>query len=264
MKRCASLLFVPATEQMMTKAFSHSADAIIFDLEDSVRPEEKKPALTRLSDYLAGIRCRDNTSVYIRLNAGRTQYELKKLLDAGAQFDGIVIPKFEGPESIADLEYDGEILALIESPEGMIRLSEIAGDPAITMLLFGAEDYTSITGMVNREDLLLPLKLEIVKYARAFGKRCIDTICKEYKEEHVIRDSVSHSKELGFDGKLLIHPTQVAITNEVFSAADVEKKREILEAFERSTNGVLKYNEEIYERPHIEAIRRELEAYDQK
>ena len=105
---------------------------------------------------------------------------------------------------------------------------------------------------------------DVMELNKRLNYESLVELCKEYKEERVIRDSVTHSKELGFDGKLLIHPTQVAITNEVFSAADIEKKREILEAFERCSDGVLKHDGEIYERPHIEAIRREIEAYDQK
>ena len=132
------------------------------------------------------------------------------------------------------------------------------------MILFGAEDYTSQTGMANEEMLLLPLKTDIVKYARAFGKQCVDTVSKEFRDEAVFRESAKRSKDLGFDGKLLIHPMQVSITNDVFAVEDIEKKRKILEAFEQCHDGVLKYEVKIYEHPHIEMIRREIDRYDQK
>ena len=264
MKRIASLLFIPAIGRMMRKAFDCAADAVIFDLEDSIKPEEKEAALDRLKSFLSKAGANRRALVYVRLNADSMSRELEMLKSVDRFFDGIVIPKAEEAAAIRDMDYSGEKLALIETPKGMINLPDIAAEPSVSMILFGAEDYTSITGMANNEDLLLPLKLEIVKHARANGKRCVDTICKEYRNEEIIKDSVRRSKDMGFDGKLLIHPLQVAITNDVFTASDIEKKRRILAAFEKCPNGVLKYEGQIYESPHIEMIRREIGQYDQK
>lgn len=264
MNKNASFLFVPAIDNMIAKAFDYAADSVIFDIEDSIKQEEKDAALSRLIDHLTVLDVSERPNVYVRLNADRLSSEIEKIKLASSNIDGIVIPKAEEAVSINRLDYNGEVLALIETPIGMINLPEIAAESSVSTILFGAEDYTSITGMLNESSLLIPLKLDIVKYARANGKRCVDTICKDYKDKDAIRESAIQSKQLGFDGKLLIHPVQVAIANEVFDVEDIERKKRILEAFDRCPDGVLKFEGEIYELPHIEMIRREINQYGQK
>lgn len=258
-----SLLFVPAMPSKIKKAFQYNADAIIFDLEDSIKKNSKKQALLDLIEALTKYENNDMKAIFVRVNSETMEFELEQLEKTGKIITGYVIPKTEGNWSLRNINgINKQITALIETPKGFVNLHEIAASDTVDAIAFGAEDYCSLTNMENREDFLLPLKIDIVKHARAFNKSCYDTISKEVKKTQKLEDDIRISKELGFDGKLAIHPIQVDIINNTFTILDVDKIKRIISKFEENDNGVLVDEGEIYERPHIELLKRKIGQAD--
>lgn len=253
-----SLMFVPATKDKMKNAFSYKADALIFDLEDSIKENQKRQCLENLIDYLGQYKSVDK-QVFVRLNSGNLDFELEKLEPLGKIITGYVIPKVEGNKSLAKVQnLDKKIIALIETPLAFVNIKDIVSNICTSAIAFGAEDYCSATGMINDNDYLRALKTEIVKYARAYNKICYDTISKEISETEKLKEDICNSKNMGFDGKLAIHPNQLSLINYIFSEINREIIIDIIKAFEKNENGVVVYDGIVYELPHIEYMKKKL------
>lgn len=255
-----NMLFVPADEKKLKKSTGIPADAFIFDIEDSIKEEDKDDALDLLKRFLAEF-YPEGRSVFIRINAQRWEKELTELKAVFSKIDGIMIPKAENPleiKRIIDCIEDKKSILLIETPKGLVRLKELVEIDATWAIAFGAEDYTCETGMKNDENYLLPIKYEIVKYAKAYGKKCFDTISKELKDEEFMYSEAVHSKNIGFDGKLAIHPKQINAINNAY-VKDCTALEKILEVYNNSETGVMVYEGKVYDRPHIEEIKKMLE-----
>lgn len=253
-----SLLFVPAEEQKLKKIKAFYSDAFILDLEDSIKESNKKNALKATKNFLETFECAENP-IFVRINADNIEAEISELKDTG--IEGVVLPKAESACKIEEIKEsigDKKIIPLIETPMGMVNLSAIAKQPSVWAIAFGAEDYCCEAGTKNEEHYLLPIKTEIVKYAHAYRKKCFDTIALEFKEKDKIYQSSLHSYNLGFDGKLAIHPSQVEQIHRAFNPKNEFYMKKVLEAFEKCENGVLKFEGKIYEKPHIEKIKRDL------
>ena len=257
-EKIRSLLFVPAVKHKLMKIDSMKADAFVIDLEDSVKPEKKDDALMEVIRFLDG-RSENDTKIFVRLNHERIEKESKDLASVSDRITGYMVPKAEAAEDFTCFKNNTmQIIALIETARGMIRIGEIAACSQVSALAFGGEDYCADTGMTDREELLLPVKSRVVQYASAFGKPCYDTISRELKLTDKLRESVLRSADLGFDGKLAIHPAQIELIDQMFSAHDPEGMRAIIEAFEESQEGVIVIDGVVYEQPHIERMKKEL------
>lgn len=257
-EKIRSLLFVPAVQRKLQKIDSMRADAFIIDLEDSVKPENKETALAEVIRFLDG-RCGNDKKIFIRLNNDRIREESEALSPVSSRIAGYMIPKAESATDFTCFkESMAQIIALIETARGMVQIGEIAACGEVDALAFGGEDYCADVGMTDREDLLLPIKTQVVQYAAAFGKRCYDTISRELKLTDKFRESVRRSADLGFDGKLAIHPVQTELIDQMFSAHDPERMKTIIEAFENSKDGVIVIDGVVYEQPHIERMKKEL------
>lgn len=255
-------MFVPCTREKIQKAESLKADIIIFDLEDSIRAEEKKEALSCLLNYLEDKR-KDKFAV--RINTENMDAEIQSLYHSGIRT--FVIPKAENKREIEECTemYDTiQLLLLIETPMGILNLRELCTVKNISAIAFGAEDYCNQVGMKNDQHVLEPIKTQIVCIAKAYGHDIYDTITTEYKDENVIKKAIQNSKDLGFDGKMYIHPRQLEVAEKI--NADLlemyDEWKDIIQAFENSHEGVFIYNGKLYEKPHIEYMRRQL--YEKK
>ena len=254
MKRITSLLFVPAKRKMLEKIPSFSADAFVIDLEDSIPVCEKQQALSATIDFLA---THDRENCYVRVDRALMSEQLSQL--RRADFRGYMIPKIESADvllSYAEHFKEREIVALVETPRGLANIKEIAECPFVTALAFGAEDYTAFCGMANRMDGLGYHKSRIVMYAKANGKRVYDTPCFNLEDAGVAEAETKLAVELGFDGKLAIHPKMIPMIVRAFGDFDFAYLKSVIEQYEAQGAAVLKLGEMVFEKMHIDHFKR--------
>ena len=263
---CRSVISVPAhREKMAAKALSLDADVIMLDLEDSVPVDQKDEARKLAISILRGVSS-PRAMRSCRINGMDTPFAYRDLIDivegAGEFVDTIVIPKVNDAAEVKAVDYFLTQIELrmgfrrpiglhasIETAAGMMRVEEIAlSSPRIEALVFGVADYSAsltmpgggISGHGEREALYpgdrfhFPLS-RMVMAAKAAGLAAIDAPYGDYKDPEGLSRSCFMSAGLGYDGKWVIHPDQVAIVNAVYSPseADFQRSARILEAYEQ-------------------------------
>lgn len=227
--RLRSLLFVPADNAAkLERARSTAADALILDLEDAVAPPDKQQARSMAIEFL-----RDRGAfagpVLVRCH-GCTSPEFEKdrrVLEASSP-DGIVLSKCRSAADVLPIA-NTSVVPIIESAEGLLNAYAIAAaTPRVIALAFGAEDFCSDIGITRTpgEPELLYARSALVAASRAAGKYAIDTPLLAYRDETALREAAQRARNLGFSGKLAIHPAQVATIHEIFRPSE----REIVEA----------------------------------
>ena len=250
-----SLMFVPAKEKMLLKLGQMGADIYIVDLEDSIAEDEKEKALYDTVETLNKLRT--ECPIYIRLNKPRFQDEVTRL----EHFTkiGFMLPKFEDIseyQEMVQIWVTHPIIALIETPYGIINLPAIVKCEWIDGLAFGAEDYTAMVNMENSSQKLIYQKSRIITYAKAFGKKVFDTPSFSISDEKRIREEAHDAVTLGFDGKLAIHPKQIPVINSEFSSVDIEYMKTIVTAYEQQDDAVFMFDGKPYEKMHIAHFKR--------
>lgn len=256
-----SFLFVPANEKMLSKIPTCSADAVIIDLEDAVLETHKDEALFLVKKYLD--KNKINIPIFVRINPDRVEREISLL--KGTKISGYMIPKSETVEDIEivnNFDNDKKIIALVETPMGIVNVPELAKCELVYGIAFGAEDYTARCDINNVNENLLYQKSRIVNYAKAFGKVAIDTISLNIHDKDSYKKEVQKSKDLGFDAKLAIHPMQVEAINELYTNRDYDYLKNIVDTYISSGRSVLEIEGKVYEKPHIDAIIKELRNMD--
>lgn len=254
-----SLMFVPSKPKMLGKISSSNADACIIDLEDSIIEEEKQRALEDACEFL------DRTTekaVFIRVARNHLDEELERL--SSLTFRGYMIPKFEEPDEFIKYTpyFEGkDIIALVETPKGVVNLNAIASSPMVSMIAFGAEDFTSVIGMKNCKESLCFARSAIVTYGKAYGKLVIDTPSFIIDNMDALEEEIQTAVEMGFDGKLAIHPKQVEKINELFQCYDIDNIKSVVEKYEEAGEAVLKIGDKIYEKMHISHYKRILKEH---
>ncbi|MGV6848738.1 MAG: HpcH/HpaI aldolase/citrate lyase family protein [Marinibacterium sp.] len=235
-----SVLYIPAVrERALDKARTLPADAIIFDLEDSVAPEEKDKARWTLATALArggyGGRAR-----IVRINGLDTPWGMA---DAEAahhmDLDAILLPKVDRPEDLDALRAvtgDIPLWAMMETPAGMLNAVAVAAHPALEGLVVGTNDLAKELQTRFRPDrlpLITGLGLCLLA-ARAHGRIIIDGVYNAFRDGDGLRAECEQGRDMGFDGKTLIHPAQIDITNDVFapSQEDIDLARRQIAAFD--------------------------------
>jgi len=254
MEPLRTMLSVPANRQkMVEKASDLPADAIVLDLEDSVPLAEKANARAMASDAIAG-RVLAGQRVFVRINSlasGLLEQDLEAVVIPGLA--GINLPK---PGSADDmrkvvaiidrLEMEREIekghvrlTPWVETARGLLNAFEIASaSPRIVGIIFGAEDFTLDTGMKRTEtgDELLYPRIMVVIAARAAEVIAIDTPYNDFRDEDGLIRETTLARQLGFQGKYVIHPSQIEPVNQAFrpSPEEVEEARRVVEAFDEA------------------------------
>lgn len=253
MKGIKSLLFVPAETKRLDKIGHTGADVHIIDLEDSIADEDKDAALERTVRFLNGCEAKN---IFVRVNRSRYEYEIKAL----QKFDiGIMLPKMETNSDYAlasDILRKHRVIALIETPRGLINADRIASVPWISALAFGAEDFTAATNMRDSVNALSVPKTLLVLAAKANRKRVYDTPCFRLQDEKAFSAELEQGADLGFDGKLAIHPKQVDDINRAFMFSDPQYIRYVINTYEASGNAVCEIDGRVYEKLHIDRMRR--------
>ncbi len=234
-----SVLYIPAARQhALEKAQDLAADAIIFDLEDAVSPDEKHRARELLAGALAradyGVRAR-----IVRVNGLDTDWgaaDLAAFADHPC-VDAILVPKVGGA---ADLDavagrVDVPLWAMLETAQGCLSAAEIAAHPRLGGMVMGTNDLGSALGARFRSDRL-PLLAALgtcLLAAKAHGRVIVDGVFNAFKDGAGLRAECEQGRDMGFDGKTLIHPAQLDIANAVFSpsADEVALARRQIDAF---------------------------------
>jgi citrate lyase subunit beta/citryl-CoA lyase len=271
-----SVLYMPgANERALEKAKTLPTDALILDLEDSVAPDAKGEARKRVAEAAAsgeyGYR-----EVTIRVNAPGTPWhadDVKAAAEAGP--DAVVVPKVESVETVRQVEAALEaagapdrtvIWAMIETPVAIFAATAIAAaSERLTVLVMGTNDLAKelhAEHVPGRAPLLTGLSLALLA-ARATGKAVLDGVYNDVQDLAGFEAETLQGRQLGFDGKTLIHPKQLEACNRIFAPAEaeVERSRRIIAAFEEATSqgrGVVTVDGRMIENLHVDEARRVL------
>ena len=265
-----SVLYIPGSkDRALDKARTLPVDAIIFDLEDAVSPDAKVGARDTLKAALTegGY---GNRAKIIRINALDTEWgagDVEALRDADA--DAFLLPKVNSAadvQALADLRGNGKpIWAMIETPLGVLNALEIAAHPQLTGFVAGTNDLAKELNSRFRADrlpMLASLQMMLLA-ARAHGVIAVDGVYNQFKDNDGLKVECDQGRDMGFDGKTLIHPAQVDVTNEAFAPSEAEidlAKRQIaaFEETEASGQGVAVVDGKIVENLHVETAKKTL------
>ncbi len=250
-----SALFIPcANDRAMDKARDLTPDVVIFDLEDAVAAADRDIAVAALAGVLRGGGIKART-VLVRIHPASLNAIHHAL--AGLPIDGLVVPKVDGPEdlrAVAHVWPGVKLWAMIETAKGVARLAEIAATP-IAGLIAGPNDLRKdlkTRPLPDRADIVFALS-QIVLHGRANGLIVLDGVFNAFKDEAGFAADCAHGRALGFDGKTLIHPSQVEPCNRAFSPSETEVAwaRAVVAAFEGSDAAVVSVNGQMVERLHL-------------
>jgi citrate lyase subunit beta / citryl-CoA lyase len=273
-----SVLYMPGSNaRAIEKARTLPADAVILDLEDSVAPEAKPAARQQVMDAVTagsfGAR-----EVIVRINGLDTQWWLDDLnAVAKAKPDAVLVPKVSRPdhledvaERLVDISADQKIRvwAMMETPLAVLNARDIAAaasdiETRLTAFVMGTNDLAKETRakITPGRAAMLPWLMNCVAAARAFGLDIIDGVYNDLADADGFARECSEARGMGFDGKTLIHPNQIAPCNAAFSpsAEEVAHAQKIIAAFDLPENrdkGVVQLEGRMVERLHAEMARR--------
>ena len=271
-----SMLYMPGSNaRAIEKARELPADGVILDLEDAVAPDAKAQARELVVQALqkGGFGGRE---VLVRINGLDTAWWRDDLAVAAAGPDALLLPKVSTPEQLRELarhfvgvgaEARIRVWAMMETPLAMLNAREIAAaalDPATRLAGFvmGTNDLAKETRarIVPGRAPMLPWLMACVAAARAYGLAILDGVYNELGDLEGFSAECRQARDLGFDGKTLIHPQQIAPCNAAFSPApeEVAWARKIIAAFDLPDNagkGVIQIDGRMVERLHAEMAR---------
>ena len=270
-----SVLYMPSSnERALEKAKSIPCDGLILDLEDAVAPDAKPAARDAAC---AAVRSGEygRRELTIRINGADTEWHDADMAAAcAAGPDAIVVPKVNSADAVLrlveamaanDAPEHTKLWAMVETPYAMLHAEEIAAaSDRLTVLVMGTNDLAKelyAEHVPGRQPLLTGLSLALLA-ARATGKAIIDGVYNDVKNTDGFLDECRQGREMGFDGKTLIHPGQVSGANEAFAPSEqaVEDARGILQAWEDGKgSGVVTYNGRMVENLHVESAQRTLD-----
>ena len=267
-----SLLFVPGNRpDRFAKAVSAGADMVCVDLEDAVPVDSKATARESALSWL--LEADNGPTRAIRINSIRTATGLRDLvaLAEAAPVKGLVLlPKVDTQEEIgiadAILTEAGSgvgLMALVEGVQGLQRVPDIAeASPRLKSLMLGAVDLASELGCDLAHEPLLYSRSRIVHAARCAGIAALDVPSLNFRDSEAVGAEARVAKSLGFTGKAVIHPDNVAVVNAVFTptAEEAARARQIVDAFAASSSGLVVIDGRLVERPVIRKMEQVLAA----
>jgi len=280
-----SWMFVPGHRQrMIDKAFGLNTDAIMLDIEDGVASNEKDTARKLIAEALARERLPNTPTRFVRINAighPRMTADLDAVLSTG--LDGLVLPKVETTEEVLKVEAilnerepklnidsgNIKLLIAIESPKGLYNAPAIAGcSPRVIGLMFGAEDFGREIGLPTfREGEardMIYARSAMVMAAASAHVQAVDGVWVDLKDTEGLFGFARQSRQLGFSGMSLIHPSQIDPINSVFSpsAEEIDYANQVVKAYEEAVargDGSISLGGQLIDRPIVERARRALE-----
>jgi citrate lyase subunit beta/citryl-CoA lyase len=267
----------------LEKARELPADAVILDLEDAVAPEAKAAArdLIKKTVQKGGFGDRE---VLVRINGLDTRWWVDDLhAVAEARPDAVLIPKISDPHQLQDLaarivdmgtDPHIRVWAMMETPLAMLRVGEIAAaaldsETRLSGFVMGTNDLAKDTRarIVPGRAPMVPWLMSCVAAARAYDLAILDGVYNDLGNAEGFAQECAQSRDLGFDGKTLIHPRQIEPCNDAFSPAreEVDAARKIIAAFDLPENagkGVIQIEGRMVERLHAEMARRTVAIAD--
>ena len=274
-----SCLYMPgANERALEKAKSLAADTVIMDLEDAVAPEAKETARETIRAAVQGGGY-GHREIVVRMNGLDTEWgqaDLKMAVDSGAHallapkvIDGSDIERLNDAMSRAGAPEEMGLWVMIEMPKAILNIQDIAeavGRTRLTTFVMGTNDLAKeYRARMTPDRLAFQTALQLsMAAARAYNIIAIDGVYNDIKNEQGLIDECEQGRDLGFDGKTLIHPSQLDTANRVFAPSphDVEHAQAVIEAFadpENAGKGVLKVNGKMTELLHLDEARRTVE-----
>lgn len=257
-----SVLYIPGSkERALEKAKTLPVDAIIFDLEDAVAVEEKVNARETLAAALSAGGYGNRMRI-VRINGLDTEWGQADAKAAAAMdCDAVLLPKVESAaqvDALSALIGDKPIWAMMETPRGMINAPQIAAHPQMQGFVMGTNDLAKEMNTRFRADrlpMMAGLGLALLA-AKAEGIVIVDGVYNAFKDDEGLKAECDQGRDMGFDGKTLIHPAQVDIANAAFAPSDAEidlARRQIaaFEAAEASGQGVAVVDGKIVENLHV-------------
>ncbi|MBV5271531.1 MAG: CoA ester lyase [Afipia sp.] len=279
-----SVLFMPGSNaRALDKARNLPSDGVILDLEDSVAPEAKPMARDQIAAAVAA-RGFGRREIIIRINNLESPWWQDDLaMAAAARPDGILVPKVSSPSDVKTLEERLRALkadpaiglwAMIETPLGVLSAQQIAatardGDRRLTGFIMGPNDIARETRMrmLPGRAAMLPLFSHCILAARAYGIEILDGPYNDISDIAGFAKECAQGRDMGFDGKTLIHPGQIDAANAAYTppADDVARARKIMGVFDLPENvgkGVVQLDGQMVERLHVEMAKRTIAIAD--
>ena len=273
-----SLLYMPGSNpRALEKARQLPADGLILDMEDAVAPDAKPLAREQIGAALAagGYGSRE---IMVRINALATEWGADDIRALG-QFetapDAVLVPKIDQPQDVVDavLAFDAagvpgsvDVWIMAETPQCILNINAIAGaHKRLRGIVMGTSDLSKDTRVQHTPDRLgFIAALNMCVYAaRAYGLQIIDGVQLDLEDDALLQASCQQGRELGFDGKSLIHPRQIEAANRSFGpdAAEIASAKEIIAGFEEAQaqgKGVVVIKGRLVENLHVEEAQRQL------
>lgn len=279
-----SVLYVPAAnEKALAKVPSLACDCVVVDLEDAVAPAQKVVARERMREFVAA-RGEGGPEIVVRVNALSSEWGNADLLAAReARPDAILLPKVETARDVLEAndvldETEARaslwLWAMIETPRAMLNIGAIAAlgrdrGARLACLVAGTNDLVKETGVLATPDrrYLMPWLMQIVLAARAGGLDALDGVRNDFSDLDAFTAECREGRNMGFDGKTLIHPAQIGPANTAFSpsAEAVAEALAIRAAFalpENAASGVISLDGKMVERLHLDQAERLLGKAD--
>lgn len=285
-----SFLFVPGdSERKQAKALGSAADALIFDLEDSVAASRLSAARERVGTVLRARKDRSGQGLWVRVNAlssGKLVADLVAVMAAAP--DGIVLPKVSSPREFLEITHyltaleQREGLAVgatrllvigTETPQAVLTLhsyTAAAAHPRLAGLTWGAEDLGAALGVTSKTDeageythVFQLARSQCLLTAAALNVQAVDGVHANFRDSEGLRRAAAAARRDGFSGKLAIHPDQVDVINSAFtpSAAELEHARRVIAAFAAAPDaGVTSLEGAMIDKPHLVQAQRILSA----
>jgi (3S)-malyl-CoA thioesterase len=258
-----SVLYIPGSkERALEKARDLAADAIIFDLEDAVAPEEKAAARATLARFLEEVDYGPRVRI-VRINGFDTDWGRA---DAAAfadhpGADALLVPKVNSPadlDAVAAVSGAKPLWAMMETATGMLNAAAIAAHPRLEGMVMGTNDLGRELNSRFRADRL-PMMAGLglcLLAAKAQGRVIVDGVYNAFKDEAGLRAECAQGRDMGFDGKTLIHPAQLEIANAAFapSAEEIDLAERQIAAFNAARGrgqGVAVLDGRIVENMHV-------------
>jgi citrate lyase subunit beta/citryl-CoA lyase len=263
-----SVLFSPGDRPaLMRKAPGSGADAVVFDLEDAVVPDRKPAARDAIHDVLTDPEFDPDCSVWVRVNPPGTvvDADVAAAMSGAPPVDAVMVPKVgdaTGVERVVDLldehGVDAPVVALMESAAGVLHAEEIAATDRVEAVAIGAEDLAADIGATRTDEgvEVLHAREQVVLAAAAAGVDALDTIHVDVDDTEGLESAAQLTVQLGFDGKMAIHPAQVPIINDAFTPSEerIDWAERVLAARDEADaegRGVFRVDDEMIDAPLI-------------
>lgn len=220
-----NILFTPGTRpDRIAKAIeTHACDVVVADLEDAVAPAEKADARRMVQDALLAT----GAKRAVRINAWPSKWAADDLATLTSNPDFVVVPKVESAEALdalASQTGDIGLIAILETARGVLNADQIAGHPNVVAIALGAEDLAADAGMTRSPSNweMQSHRAHVALAAAANGKIAIDMITADFKDDERFQRECQEARDLGFRGKMCIHPRQAELAAAAFAPTEEE------------------------------------------